>query len=245
MMTVQSLRKKFLPVIQDSQIEMSDSIQISSNGKTGHSINLSILETCQPTKECSKYCYGIRGPSAFSNSIKAQHRNTLRFQYLETAPFHVILEECEKIYSVLNKSGKNWIRWNGVGDLIPGSIRVINAFAEIYPDIIHWVVTRKVREAAQLKDLSNIRILFSLDKSTPEKIKNEALNLSKNYKNGIVRYSWTQRDMERAPEYIDIVFNEHILRKRSVFNQDFRVCEATLPNHSHLDSCNSCRRCFA
>ena len=237
-------RKRALTVIQDAPALTPSEIRVSMNSKTGASINLAIVETCNPTDKCKDNCYGQRGPIAFRNSILVQHANVVRFNYLETAPQSEVDAEALRIARTIDKGGTNWIRWNGVGDLIPGSVRVINAIARLRPDIAQWVVTRKVRECATLDDVASIKILFSLDETTPDTILQRAKELSGTFKVAAFRFAWTRSDANAVPAIVDIIFNEHIGRKHTAW-QDERVCEATLPNHTHTDTCNTCRRCFA
>ena len=243
-MTMVEYRKRVLPVINNAPAAIPAAVKVSDNGKTGISINLAIVETCQPTRECMDYCYGTRGPIAFKNSILAQHANVLRFTYLATAPQSEVDAECDAIATAVRKGKQNWIRWNGVGDLIPGSVRVINRMAELHPEITQWVVTRKVNEAATLADKPSIKVLFSLDSSTPDTILQRAKELRKTYKHAAFRFSWTRRDATKVPRHIHIVFNEHTGVHKEAW-KDKRVCEATLPDHPHEDACNRCRRCFA
>jgi hypothetical protein len=116
--------------------------------------------------------------------------------------------------------------------------------AELYPEITQWVVTRKVNEAAKLSDMKPIKILFSLDTSTPDTILHQAKSLKQTYKRAKFRFSWTRRNANPVPRIVNIIFNEHIGRGRKTWESK-RVCEATLPNNPHEDICNTCRRCFA
>jgi hypothetical protein len=244
-MAYSEYRKRVLPVINNNPVAALEHVRVSNNGKTGISINLSIVETCQPTKECMSYCYGMRGPIGFKNSLLSQHANTLRFKVLETSSQNEVNKEALNIAKEIDKSKKNWIRWNGVGDLIPGSVRVINALSNLRPDIVQWVVTRKVEEVKNLLDSKAIKVLFSVDTSTPPQILERAKILKRSFKKAKFRFSWTRRDETIPPKFVHIVFNEHRGRKRGNWNDDSRVCEATLPEKPHEDICNSCRRCFA
>lgn len=239
-------RKRVLPLIQNAPATIPSHIEISSNAKTGVSINSAIVETCYPTKRCSEYCYGKRGPVTFKNSILLQHRNVLRFNYLETANQSEVDMEAHRIAATVTASGNNWIRWNGVGDLIPGTVRVINAVAELHPEIIQWVVSRKPREVAMLSDHPSIKILFSLDESTASVIRERAENLQATFKRAAFRFAFTRTATSgQASEKIDIVFNEHIGKHHGSWNDDARTCHATLVGNTHTDTCNDCRRCFA
>jgi hypothetical protein len=234
LMGIQELRKRSLPII-----DIPENIAISSNTKTGISINLPIAKTCQPTKECKDYCYGTIGPIAFRNSLIVQERNYARFSYLETATEEEVDKECHNIAS---KVKNNWVRWNGVGDLIPGSVRVINRMTELYP-IVHWITTRKVKEASKLRDHESIRILFSLDAETPKRVLQEAMELKQSFQKAKFRFAYVRRKPEDVPSFVDIIFNEHGKRRLNIVDE--RTCLATLPNTDHKNACDNCRRCFA
>ena len=239
-------RKRVLPLIQNAPATVPDRIEVSGNAKTGASINSTIVETCQPTGRCMEYCYGKRGPVTFKNSILLQHRNVLRFNYLETATQAEVDAEALRIAYTVLASGENWIRWNGVGDLVPGSVRVVNALARLRPDITQWVVSRKVVEVGKLEDLPSIKILFSLDETTPDTIRQRAESLASTYKRAAFRFAWTRTATSgMAPPNVSIVFNEHIGKHHGAWSDDVRVCAATLPGNTHTDTCATCRRCFA
>jgi len=236
-------KKRVLPVL-NSNNNIPNSIRLSDNGKTGISINVSIPMTCNPTKECMDYCYGFRGPIAFKASVALQAANARRLVYLETASEEEVAVEAKKIAEAVLKMNQNWFRWNGVGDLIPGSVRVINKIAELYPSLIQWVVTRKPEQVKNLSDRESIKILFSLDSSTPRTILDKAKLLKKGFKNAKFRFAWTRRDEKQAPALVNIIFNEHRGRKRLAL-KDERTCEATMPDNPHEGACDKCRRCFA
>lgn len=240
-MGVKELRKRYLSVIHDNQREIGP-VSVSSNTKTGHSVNLAIVGSCQPTKECERYCYGLRGPIVFKNSLLVQHNNLERFKVLEKASEEEVEREARSIIRQLK--GAAWVRWNGVGDLVPGSVRVINAIARLYPNVTQWVVTRKPEQVQTLQDSPSIAILFSLDKTTPEKVLQKALSLQKTFQKAMFQFSWTQtEENDIAPDCVSIVFNKHIGRNAKDWN-DSRVCHATVKGNSHEGSCDECRRCF-
>lgn len=124
-------------------------------------------------------------------------------------------------------------------------MRIINEIAQREPKLTLWVITRIPDMAAKLQDLKSIKILFSLDASTPEIITQRAKELKRSFKHAKFRFSWVRDTARKAPRIANIIFNKHIGRKKEAFSSDERTCHATLPNHNHSNSCDSCRRCFA
>jgi hypothetical protein len=241
---VKGLSKRFLNVIQENKVDTSGTIpvQVSTNSKTEASINVAIVGSCMPTKQCEQYCYGSRGPIAFKHSLIVQAKNLARFNHLESAAEAEVEQEARNIMKQVGAA--SWFRWNGVGDLVPGSVRVINAIARLYPKVTQWVVTRKPAMARLLSDSASISVLFSLDNTTPAKVKAEALVVRAGFKKTLFQFSWTQTsETDLAPAEVSIVFNNHTGRKRQTWN-DARVCEATQEGKNHDNACNDCRRCF-
>ena len=70
----------------------------------------------------------------------------------------------ERVALEYDRLGLTFLRWNGGGDLFPENIDTINYLGKIRPDIVLWVVTRIPEMAAQIEDLPNVFIHFSLDK---------------------------------------------------------------------------------
>lgn len=241
---IQAFRKRYLSVIQDNaeNARSTGSVKVSGNTKTGVSINVPIIGTCTPTKACGAYCYATKGPIAFPASLLSQERNLQRFNELENANEAEVEKEAKNIMKQVGAA--SWFRWNGVGDLTPGSVRVINAIARLYPNVTQWVVTRKPALAATLSDSKSLAILFSWDETTPAAIKIRSLEVSKAFKQALFQFSYTRlSENDVAPKEVSIIFNYHAGRSRKAW-KDARVCEATLPDHEHENACNDCRRCF-
>lgn len=241
------MKRAFLPVLQEvkNKPKLPEKIYLSKNTKTGISINVSIAETCSPTKLCMNSCYAMRGPIVFRNSQLRQVENTVLFKHLEFAP----RRELDKIVNLLAEeiytSKQEWVRWNASGDLINGSVRVINRLAELHPKIISWVISRKPEQIKQLLDHPSIRLTISFDETTPEKISNQLKTFKSILKKSGVKNSWIRTSKEQViPSFIDIVFNEHIGRS-IVDHKDNKTCEATVKGSNHNNACDSCRRCFS
>jgi hypothetical protein len=224
---------------------MSRYLYVSNNSKTGVSINLPIAGSCTPTRACRQYCYAMEGPIVRNNSLGRQVDNLNLLNELETAPQDRVNVVVLVLAGDIDRANRQWIRWHGVGDLVPGSVRVINTLVEKRPDLVQWVVTRKPGEAIKLRDHPSIRLLLSFDASTAKTTTEKLKNLRHHFKKAKVRFSWVREDEQMAPPDMDIVFHEHTGRFRlDVKKQDSRTCYATLPGVSHENACDSCQRCF-
>jgi hypothetical protein len=110
------------------------SLFLSANSKTGFSINTAIPLTCRPTAACAQYCYGLEGRSIMLPAFRRQIGNAQRFAALESAPdLNLIYEAIGVAEQVLPK--QNFLRFFGVGDLQPGSVRFINTLSMTVPEL--------------------------------------------------------------------------------------------------------------
>lgn len=138
---------------------------ISANEKTGASINVPIVGTCRPTKSCASYCYGLAGPISFGPALQRQYQNLKRFEALESASEEELREEVNRVYYAIHPRYR-YLRFFGVGDLTPGSVRFINAMAKQHPNLILWVPTRKLELAEQILPAKNVFLMMSIDRTT-------------------------------------------------------------------------------
>jgi len=221
-------------------------LHVSNNYKTGASVNVAIAGSCNPTRACKKYCYGLDGPIARDNSIGRQLDNLRVLQFLELAEQREVDTVGLVLISDIDRLQRSWIRWHGVGDLLPGTVRLIHFMVNERPDLVHWVVTRKPIEAKKLPDHPSVRVLCSFDETTPPSTAEKMYGLRKQFRKARVRFAWVRRNEEKVPRRIDIVFHEHHGRRTLELKKpDRRTCSATLPHALHRDACDSCQRCFA
>jgi hypothetical protein len=137
---------------------------LSDNGKTSASFDLPIFYTCRPTRICPRYCYGLRKSKLLACPwVLPKQLRTLR-----------VVETCEpeqvadRLYRECVDRGLSFLRWNGIGDLTPKTVAIINCFVERYTDVASWVVTRNEKLAPMLmREAPTLFVQFSLD-STPE-----------------------------------------------------------------------------
>ena len=130
---------------------------LSFNKVTGYSVNVPIASTCRPTATCLETCYFAKGAASWTNSLKHQ----AAVQNLIT---HNPKGFAERVALEYDQLGLTFLRWNGGGDLFAESVSAINYLGRVRPDIILWVVTRIPELAAQIDNLENVFIHFSLDR---------------------------------------------------------------------------------
>ncbi len=236
-------RRRSLAIYSERDTDKADKVFLSDNGKVGVSINMPVAHTCQPTEGCMKYCYAVRGQLAYPNAMGRQYDNLAVLESAAGNPARA-RELAGDIAGELLAGKQDFIRWNGVGDLTPGSVAVINALAELAPWLAQWVVTRRVDMAEKVADLAPIRLMLSADDTTPAPRLKALLALRKHFKRAAVRMAWTRTSEATPPAWVDVIFNEHGGGRRKGY-EDKRTCHATMPEGKHGLACPECRRCFA
>jgi hypothetical protein len=179
----------------------------------------------------------------YRGAIRLQTLNQRLVDSLINAESRKVFEVAAALYAELPR-GRNWLRWNGVGDLTPGACRLINALTDNFPDLILWVVSRKADQVATLQDRPSLRLLLSLDHSTPPSAAKALREVAKRFVHATARLAYTRVALDDVPpEDVDIVFNKHNGgRKYNWWHAN--VCHATLPGKEAKNACDSCRRCF-
>lgn len=205
--------------------------------------------TCRPTKVCSHSgpghapCYALMGFMGYPKAVEAQARNLHLVRRLETAEQHEVDFVADALYARLPR-GTDWLRWNGAGDLTPGAIRVINALTLKHPDLRLWVISRKPEMTKLLADRPSLRLLLSLDRSTPTAIADELRRSLRRFRKAIGRLAYVRvSETDMPPPDVWVVFNKHATGNKHGWRHP-KVCHATLPDQPHENACNSCRYCF-
>jgi hypothetical protein len=188
-------------------------------------------------------CYALSGFMSYSTSV-AKHAENLRLvEHLEQAPYREAVRVADELWGQIER-GRDWLRWNGAGDLTEGSVRVINALTAIHHDLKVWVISRKPRLAAQLRDRPQVRLMLSLDYTTPVAVARQMRELVTRFRHGVCRLAYTRTsEADIPPRDAYVVFNRHTGGHRRDWPHP-KVCPATLPDHEHVDACDECRRCF-
>lgn len=211
---------------------------LSFNKVTGYSVNVPIASTCRPTATCLQTCYFAKGAPSWSNSLKHQ----AAIQSLIQANPKAFAERVALEYDQLNLS---FLRWNGGGDLFTDSVSAINYLGAIRPDIILWVVTRIPEFAAQIDNLKNVFIHFSLDKHSLLR-RDKFLRLKPMSKNYFFSYQCEPGELPE-PERLGqaaVLFFDNYRPSGSVTRY---TSEIVCPLNGKGDisaTCIDCRRCF-
>lgn len=241
-------RLRHLPILHED-VELPQKLHLTRNSKTSISIDFPIHATCRPTAVCmgvgdnSASCYALKGFQSFPNAVRAQARNQALVDHLAISPLSEVRRVVDALYSDLPR-GMAWLRWNGAGDLTPGACRLINCFTGRYDDVLLWVISRKPEMIAKLKDRKTLKLLMSLDHSTPEKTAAQLRALTQKFKLGKARLSYTRVSEEDVPpKDAWVIFNKHMGRNFNDWPHP-RVCPASLPETDHVGACDPCRRCF-
>lgn len=243
-------RRRHLTVIRGvDEEELPKALHLTKNSKTGFSVDFAIHLTCRPTRVCmgdgpdSAGCYALAGFMTYPNAVKHQARNQRLMNYLATSSPREVLRVAQALWSALPR-GQDWLRWNGAGDLTPGACRLINCLTSRFPSLILWVISRKPDMVVKLQDRKSLRLLVSLDHSTPEKTAARLREVCERFRVGKARVSYTRTSEEdKPPRDAWVVFNKH---QGGNFNDwpHKHVCPASLPDTKHEGACDECRRCF-
>ena len=132
---------------------------LSSNSKTGVSLNLPIKGHCTPTKNCAKCCYAKSGHTTLPASQKKQ---VWLSKYLAGNDISELIHEA-RLHTA--------VRISGTGDLSLKHIPNMKLLAKSCPGTVFWGMTRKIEIAKALNRIKNIKIMVSIDSSSPEEIK--------------------------------------------------------------------------
>lgn len=225
-----------------------DTLFLSTNDKTGLSINASIAATCRPTPACSVYCYGLDGRIAMPAALRRQAENAALFS-VDEGDWSRLADEAMDIAHVVSRQ-QDFLRMFGVGDLQPGSVYFINqlsAYAkQAKPKFRIWVSTRKFDLAANLVDNANLHVMLSFDSSTPDRWRTMGLKLLAQRRPQFFAAWVRQLEGERVPPWVDVVFELHRHgHGRSKRKPHGRACPATI--HKTEDGCveltGACAKC--
>jgi len=243
-------RRRHLSIIKEAAKEpLPRTLHLTDNGKTGVSVDFPPHVTCNPTRVCmgegrqSASCYALSGFMTYTNSVRCHARNYRLAAHLETAPYREVARVADDVWNRLQR-GRDWIRWNGAGDLFPGACRIINAFTRRHADIRVWVTTRKPDMVALLRDRRSLYLTLSIDKSTPVKVGISLREQAARFKHAQAKLSYTRVAEDDHPPFDTwVVFNKHVGGTRYAWDHP-SVCPATLPEASHENACDKCRHCF-
>jgi hypothetical protein len=216
-------------------------VALSTNSKTGVSINVAIARTCRPTRACAEYCYGLIGRLTYDAALASQARNAAFFAGADKA---VLRHEARRIGRAVLKK-QNFVRMFGVGDLQPGSVFFTTVLAGEFPELSVWVPTRKLELAGLLPKLPNLHVMLSLDATTTrENIEATHRLVLKNKPQFFA--AWVRSaPTDKIPRWVSVVFEEHKMGRRAWWDPERRACPATVRGGvEHEGACEKCRFCF-
>lgn len=238
-----------LKMYGEESVAVPDRLFISDNEKTGCSLNVAMVGSCRPTSACYEDCYGLGGPVAFPYAVRRYGENLRRLAYLATAPQEEVDAEADCVAGFVAYHRQDFLRINGVGDLVSGTVRLVHALATRHPELQLWVSSRKPEMIAALPGRPNVHIMMSVDETTAKQDVGAFENLEL-VSNGQAFIAYTRRrEDDHPPAFVSIVFEKHTGPKRAPWVPDARACAATIaPEHqgsvAHQAACGSCRRCF-
>jgi hypothetical protein len=132
---------------------------LSSNTKTGCSLNLPIQGHCRPTRNCARTCYARVGHTALPSNIRKQKWIS---EYLKGQNITDLTQECR---------GRTAVRLSGTGDLQTEHVPNILRLATACPTTMFWGMTRKIEIAKALNGhYPNLKVMVSVDSSSPESV---------------------------------------------------------------------------
>lgn len=224
-------------------LELADAFEValSTNSKTGISINVAIAKTCRPTKACAEYCYGLVGRLTYDAALAAQARNAAFFAGADKA---ILRHEARRVGRAVLKK-QDFVRMFGVGDLQTGSVFFTTVLADEFPELSVWVSTRKLELACQLPLLPNLHVMLSLDATTTrDNVEATRTLVLKNRPQFFA--AWARGSpSDKIPRWVSVVFEEHKQGRRAAWSPERRTCPATARDGAeHEGACERCRFCF-
>ena len=231
-------KTRALSAAEDAGLLGSYENALSYNKVTGFSVNVPIAETCRPTAMCMKTCYFASGAPSWSNALRHQRKIHASIKD-DPAAF------AQRVALEHDRLGLTFIRWNGGGDLFAENVATINHLARIRPDMILWVVTRIPEWAAQIDDLPNVFIHFSLDKHSLSR-REKFIKLKPKSPNFFFSY---QCDKDEIPDvtqlrHVSVLFFDNYAPTTDVKRYE---ADVVCPLNGAADIrniCERCRRCF-
>ena len=237
---VGQLARKTKRLRRDGVAVLGQKEQICShNTKTGFSVNFPICGTCKPTPVCAELCYGAkRGrPITWDNSVLKNLR--VHDHFLKTPSEEI----ADRLYKEYVRKKMTFLRWNGVGDLFPESVDVINQIAVRHPDMVLWIATRIPEMAKRVtRKGENLFLQFSLDGSNECRKRRGIIVRSRHPR---LYYSFLRRSMDEDTMGARIVYNAQQNKKNLSCDDRRTVCPADAEMLAIKGACEKCRMCFS
>jgi hypothetical protein len=196
---------------------------LSTNTKTGVSINLPIAGHCTPTRNCARCCYARAGRTALPSNKRKQNWVS---NYLAGKNLDQLIGECKAEPSV---------RISATGDLRSEHVEGIFSLARSCPQTEFWGMSRKIDILNSINGhYKNLRLLLSVDSSSPASVWE--------YQSGMCWGPRLATDIVPLDPRIKVIFPYHCSGK-VVKNipTDERDCKAV--RHT-IAGCRVCGRCW-
>lgn len=235
-------KKIALRVLEDYEESLTDHASVfSTNNKCRFSIDLPICLTCRPTSVCRALCYGFGPGHPQGQNIdvlrkQARVLNFLRFTSPEAA--------AARIYHECKRKHMNFLRWCGVGDLIPEAVVVINTLSRLHPELTQWIVTRKPELAAHVtRAAPNLYLMFSLDASSADS--RQRMHQMARHQHPRLYYSYLRQHPGEVPILPARIIYDYKKHSDGAVRSKF-VCPADMGIYKNKKrACARCRMCFS
>ena len=197
---------------------------LSTNTKTGCSINLPIAGHCCPTKNCARVCYAKSGHTALPTNKRKQ---VWVSDYLKGKDISELIQEC------LSRTA---VRLSGTGDILKEHVPNLKKLAKACPATQFWGMTRKLEIAKALNNkLPNLKLMVSVDSSSPESVWK--------YNGALCFGPRLQGDKVPKDKRIKVIFpyhqSGHVVKG---VPRDKKDCKAVL---HEIPGCLNCGRCWS
>lgn len=148
-----------------AEILRSHGIQLAFNAKAGICWSSSRLRTCRMSPWCSTHCYGLGVRLAGKKVLSIVDRNALFLEAVPTFTDAQVENVAIAIREICRNYGFDAMRWNGIGDLVPGAVRLLDTITADDPHFAVWGYSRKPDMLDLLPVRQNLVFWASVDPS--------------------------------------------------------------------------------
>ena len=182
---------KLRPPADATRVLLQHGIWLSDNPKTILCLSkpqVGKYGTCRPSDWCEKYCYGWSVRCQDTKAMEKSVSNALFFQSMPRLPRSVISDIAWAIREVaasVSPGGIDAMRWNGIGDLVPNEIPLLDELTADGSFVI-YTFTRKPNVLERLPVRDNLVIWCSIDNTMSSRRVDEALRATDMHGTGLV-----------------------------------------------------------
>lgn len=161
-------------------------IKLSSNIKTLICLSLTRNLSCRMSRWCEEFCFGKSQNFCRPPTVNALLSNYDAFEFLESADQQAVEDVAWALMHVCTAHNISNLRVPGIGDFIPGLIRVVDAMTAADPGFTVWGFTRRSKLCSQLMPVrDNLVIWSSIDSSMSPKRIQHAIDFAKKHRTGL------------------------------------------------------------